>query len=320
MTDREPGITRRRAGTGFAYYDGGQLIRDRIEKQRFAALAVPPAYEDVWICRWEKGHIQATGRDARLRKQYRYHADWTAARDADKFSDLAAFAKDLPSLREQVAAAMRKRTLGRDRVVATVIYLLEQSHIRIGNRSYSDQNGTVGLTTLQEEHVQISGERLQFDFVGKSAKRRKLSLRDRRIATTVKKLTDLPGQMLFQWQDEEGLHEVRSDHVNDWLREATDADWTAKIFRTWAGTMICANALARSELSGEKAVIEAIDATAAALGNTRAVAQRSYIHPAIITAYEDGKWPGRRHLSAEPLGRSGLSKTERAVIRLIAQQ
>jgi len=317
VSDREPGITRKRAGRGFAYYDGGQLIRDRVEKQRFAALAIPPAYDDVWICRWENGHLQATGRDARARKQYRYHPDWTTARDADKFADLIDFAKDLPNLRSRVGSDMRKRTLGRDRVLATVVHLLDKSHIRIGNRAYTDDNGTVGLTTLRDEHVEISGERLQFDFIGKSSKRRRLSLRDRYVATTVRKLSDLPGQMLFQWQDEDGLHEVRSDHVNDWLRQTTGSEWTAKIFRTWAGTMICADALARSDLEGEKAVIEAVDATAAALGNTRAVARRSYIHPEIITAYEEGRWPGRRHLSRDPIGRARLSRTERAVVKLL---
>ena len=317
VTDTEPGITRRRAGRGFAYYDGMQLIRDRVEKARIAALAIPPAYEDVWICRWENGHLQATGRDARARKQYRYHPDWQAAREADKFADLAAFARDLPGLRARVARDMGKRTLGRDRVLATVVHLLELSHIRIGNDAYSQANGTVGLTTMGGEHVEVRGESLHFDFIGKSRKRRIMSLRDRRVANTVKRLSDLPGQRLFQWQDADGLHEVRSDHVNAWLREVTGAEWTAKIFRTWAGTMLCADALAHTELEGEKAVIAAVDRTAQALGNTRAVARRSYIHPAVIEAYEDGAWPGRRRLTGDTLGRSGLSRTERAVIDLI---
>lgn len=319
VSDSEPGITRKRAGRGFAYYDGMQLIRDRAERARINALAVPPAYEDVWICRWENGHLQATGRDARARKQYRYHIEWTAARDAVKFAELKAFSRDLPELRAQVAKDMAKRTLGRDRVLATVVHLLDQSHIRVGNRAYSDANGSVGLTTLRDEHIDVKGERLLFDFMGKSARRRRLSLRDRRVATTVKRLSDLPGQMLFQWQDGDDLHEVRSEHVNEWLHEVTGADWTAKMFRTWAGTMICADALARTDLEGDKAVIDAVDTAAQALGNTRAVARRSYIHPAVIEAFESGDWPGRRRLSGGPIGRDGLSRTERAVVRLLRQ-
>ncbi|WP_316013188.1 DNA topoisomerase IB [Roseobacter sp. HKCCA0434] len=314
VNDSEPGLSRRRAGRGFAYYDEGTLVRDPAVKARIASLAIPPAYDDVWICRTADGHLQATGRDVKGRKQYRYHPDWHAAQTEQKFSELVAFSRMLPDLRAHVAQEMRRRNLGRDRVLATVVYLLERAHIRIGNEAYTRENGSFGLTTLRPEHVQANGRSVRFRFKGKSGQLRDFKLDDGRVTGLVRKLSDLPGQDLFQWEDEDGVHDVKSEHVNAWLQEVTGAELTAKIFRTWAGTVLCADRLAR----GAESVLEGVDHAAEALGNTRAVARSSYIHPAVIDAFEAGRWPGRRKLDGPPLGDGALSATEKAVVRLIA--
>ncbi|QPH53895.1 DNA topoisomerase IB [Pontivivens ytuae] len=322
VSDTDPGISRRRAGRGWAYYEPqGSLIRDPGVRARIDALAVPPAYADVWICPLENGHLQATGRDEKGRKQYRYHPDYRALREETKFAELADFGRALPELRAQVAADMRRRKLSRERVLATVVHLLERAHIRIGNDTYARENGSIGLTTMTEEHVEAGREVVRFTFTGKSGKERRLKLHDRRVSTTLRRLDDLPGQHLFQWEDDDGgVHRVQSGDVNDWLREVTGAEWTAKIFRTWAATAICAQALTEAdpEVPRDRALLPAIDKAAKALGNTRAVCRSSYVHPAVLEAFEKDGWPGRRDMDGPVLGEERLSATERALLNLIS--
>ncbi len=293
--DARPGISRRRVGKGFAYYDAkGALIRDKSSIARIRAIVIPPAWEKVWISPDRRGHIQATGRDARGRKQYRYHADWSAHREATKYSLLPEFAAALPGLREEIETHLRMRSVSRERVLAVVVTLLQQTLIRIGNASYARENESYGLTTLTEDHVEIAGAKLRFAFRGKSGKEWNLTVADRRIAHVVRQCQELPGQTLFRYMSEGGVaRDVASSDVNDYLRELTGFDFTAKTFRTWAGTVLAARALAvqppgESKTARKRAVVAAIREVAARLGNTVAVCRASYIHPAIFDAYETG--------------------------------
>ncbi len=293
--DTRPGISRRRVGKGFAYYDArGALIRDRAVIARIRAIVIPPAWERVWISPSTRGHIQATGRDARGRKQYRYHADWSAHREATKYALLPEFAAALPKLRETVETHLRMRSISRERVLAVVVTLLQQTLIRIGNASYARENDSYGLTTLTDDHVEITGAKLRFAFRGKSGKEWKLTVTDRRIAHVVRQCQELPGQTLFRYMSEDGqARDVASSDVNDYLRELTGFDFTAKTFRTWAGTVLAARALAarplgESRKARKKAVVDAVRDVAARLGNTVAVCRASYIHPAVFDAYERG--------------------------------
>ena len=295
VTDEDPGIRRRRAGRGFGYYDRrGQLIRDEKTLARIRALAIPPAYTDVWICPDPNGHIQATGRDVKGRKQYRYHARWTEARDETKYGRLIEFAEALPRIRARLKDDMAKRGLPREKVVATVISLLDSTLIRIGNLEYAKQNQSFGLTTLQDEHVEVSERELRFSFKGKSGKTWDRSLKDRRVAKIVRSCQDLPGQHLFQYLDGDGeQHAIGSSDVNAYIHDVLGPDFTAKHFRTWAGTVTAADALrnAGAFTSKREATIrlnKAIDQVAARLVNTRAVSRRCYIHPAVVSAYLDG--------------------------------
>lgn len=321
--DDEPGIRRKRAGRGFAYFDPkGRTIRDPETIARLKALAVPPAYTDVWICPDPTGHIQATGRDARGRKQYRYHPRFRDLRDTTKFEHLVAFAEALPAIRARVDADMRKRTLTREKVLATVVHLLETTLIRVGNRDYARQNESYGLTTLDERHVDVEGTRLRFLFTGKGGKEWRLELRDRRVAGTIRKLEDLPGQRLFQWLDEDGhRHAVESADVNAYLREITGADITAKDFRTWAGTVLATLALAQCEAvetasAAKKTLKAAIETVAARLGNTPTICRRCYVHPQVPEAYLEGGLAheiGRAHADES----TGLEPDEAAVLRFL---
>ncbi|HMN73754.1 MAG TPA: DNA topoisomerase IB [Rhodoblastus sp.] len=293
--DARPGVTRRRVGKGFAYYDArGALIRDKATIARIKAIAIPPAWEDVWIAPSSRGHIQATGRDARGRKQYRYHEDWTAHRETTKFALLPEFAAALPKLREAVEAHLRLRKVSRERVLAVVVTLLQQTLIRIGNASYARDNDSYGLTTLTQEHVEIDGGWLRFSFRGKSGKEWRVAVADRRIANVMLKCQELPGQALFRYIGENGeARDVASGDVNEYLRELTGFDFTAKTFRTWAGTVLAARALAmqptaETKTGRKRATVAAVREVAARLGNTAAVCRASYIHPAIFEAYETG--------------------------------
>ena len=295
VNDGEPGIRRRRSGKGFGYRDAdGNRVEDPEVLRRIRALAIPPAWEDVWICADPVGHIQATGRDQRGRKQYRYHPDWTAFRDEAKFGSLAAFAHSLPKLRERVDTDLRRRGLPRERVIASVIWLLDNTLIRIGNDAYRRENKSFGLTTLRSKHLEIQGSSLRFSFRGKSGKEWKLKLTDRRIAKIVRAIQELPGQHLFQYVDEEGARrEINSQNVNDYIREAIGSDFTSKHFRTWNATVFTALELAGHPLPETKraqtlTLNEVLDRVAARLNNTRAVCRSCYVHPAIFDAWLEG--------------------------------
>ena len=295
VDDRRPGLTRKRSGTGFRYLDAkGAPVRDKAVLARIKALAIPPAYTDVWICPRRNGHIQATGRDAKGRKQYRYHPDFRQAREADKFSRIMAFANALPGIRQRVDDDMRRPGLPREKVLATVVHLLETTLIRVGNDDYARTNKSYGLTTLRDPHVRIEGSALSFRFKGKSGKTWDVSLKDRRVARIVKACQDLPGQELFQYLDADGTQrDVTSSDVNAYLREITGEDFTAKDFRTWAGTVLAALALREfesfdSDAAAKRNVRTAIESVAGRLGNTPTICRKCYIHPQILDCYLEG--------------------------------
>ncbi|WP_407520947.1 DNA topoisomerase IB [Methylobacterium oryzisoli] len=296
VSDEEPGYRRKRSGRGFRYLDAsGKAVTDQAVLDRIRGLAIPPAYTDVWICRYANGHIQATGRDDKGRKQYRYHPDFREARESTKFVHMLDFAEALPALRRTVQEHMGRRGLPREKVLATLVHLLEATLIRVGNDDYARQNRSYGLTTLRDPHVQVEGADLKFRFKGKSGKVWQLSLRDRRVAKIVKACQDLPGQELFQYLDEEGVQrDVTSANVNAYLREISGRDITAKDFRTWSGTVLAALALREfeavdSEAAAKKNVRAAIERVAERLGNTPTICRKCYIHPEILDCYLAGE-------------------------------
>jgi DNA topoisomerase-1 len=292
-TDDRPGITRRRSGRGFAYRGpDGTPIHDRTTLARIRALAVPPAWTDVWINKDPSGHLQASGRDAKGRKQYRYHARFREARESSKFDRMLAFAAALPRIRQRVDEDLGRYGLPREKVLATVVRLLELTLIRVGNEEYARLNDSFGLTTLQDRHAKVDGSALRFSFTGKSGQRHRVEVRDRRLGRIVARCQDLPGQDLLQYVDDDGeVRDVRSEDVNAYLREIGGDDFTAKDFRTWAGTVLAYRALRALQPDGrttKKAVVEAMRETAERLGNTPAVARKSYVHPAVLDAYMAG--------------------------------
>ncbi|MBO1074155.1 DNA topoisomerase IB [Roseomonas marmotae] len=295
VSDDGPGIRRRRSGGGFAYRDDkGAAIREKATLQRIRKLAIPPAWTDVWICLRANGHIQATGRDAKGRKQYRYHPEWRAARDATKYEHVMEFAHALPGIRRRVDEDMALRGLGREKVLATVVHLLDTTLIRVGNEDYAQANKSYGLTTLRTRHVAVEGAELRFEFKGKSGKMWKLRLRDRRVAKVVRACQDLPGQELFQYLGEDGERQsVTSADVNAYLREISGHDITAKDFRTWAGTVLAAMALSEFETfdsatAAKRNMKAAIEHTASRLGNTPAICRKCYVHPEVLDSYMQG--------------------------------
>jgi DNA topoisomerase-1 len=295
-SDARPGITRVRSGRGFSYRDpGGRSLRDRTTLARIRALAVPPAWTDVWICPDPDGHLQATGRDARGRKQYRYHAQWRSRRDESKFERILVVARLLPRIRRRVDRDLARRTLSREKVLAAVVRLLELTLIRVGNEEYARLNQSFGLTTMRDRHVTVAGSTVRFRFRGKSGKQHEVDLRDRRLATVVRRCRELPGQELFQYLDGAGdRRDVTSDDVNAYLREAAGADVTTRDFRIWSGTVLAYRALRDLEPAdgpgeAKRNVIEAVRMSADGLGNTAAVARRSYIHPAVLDGYLAGE-------------------------------
>lgn len=297
VCDERPGIRRVLGPLGFKYVGAnGKVIRDVSTLRRIRALAVPPAWSDVWICTDPRGHLQATGRDAKGRKQYRYHPDWRACRDDTKYERMPAFAVALPAIRRRTDADLALPGLPRNKVLAAVVQLLEKSLIRVGNEEYKRKNGSFGLTTLQDKHVIVNGGTLTFQFKGKSGKWHRIDVSDRRLARIVKACRDLPGQDLFQYIDDNGKRQdVTSGDVNAYLKDITGQDFTAKDFRTWYGTVLAATALrdmerARSKAGTRKNVLRAIEAVAGVLGNTRAVCRKSYVHPRIIDAYMEGSF------------------------------
>ena len=295
VTDGIPGVRRRRHGRGFSYVDpDGQVIRARALIRRFRSLAIPPAWTDVWICPDPDGHLQVTARDARGRKQYRYHTRFRAHRDETKFERMLALSDVLWKVRERVEHDIALPGLTRDKVMATVVWLLERTLIRIGTHEYAKANKSFGLTTMRRRHVQIEGSTLRFAFRGKSGIVHAVAVTDRRIARIVQRCRELPGRELFQFVDDDGRREsVQAEDVNAYLREIAGQEVTAKDFRTWAGTMLTAQALremgaARTKREAERNVLRALDGTAARLGNTRGVCRKYYIHPELIEAYLSG--------------------------------
>lgn len=295
VSDEGPGIRRERAGEGFRYVKpNGKPLEDDGDSERIRKLAIPPAWTDVWICPKANGHLQATGRDARGRKQYRYHPQFREVSEATKYEHMMEFARALPGIRAKVAEHMALRGLPREKVLAAVVHLLETTLIRVGNDDYAKRNDSYGLTTLRNPHVKVDGSELRFRFKGKSGKAWQLQLKDRRVAKIVKACQDLPGQELFQYFDEDGeLKDVTSADVNAYLREITGEDITAKDFRTWAGTVMAALALQEFEAfdtqaAAKKNVRAAIERVAARLGNTPTICRKCYVHPEILQSYAEG--------------------------------
>jgi len=320
VNDGEPGIRRQRRGTGFTYLDSnGKTVRDRYDLARIRSLAIPPAWVDVWICSSEHGHLQATGRDAKGRKQYRYHVDFIAVRDSAKYERLVEFAKALPAVREDIDAQMALPGLPREKVLATIVHLLDSTLIRVGNDAYARDNDSYGITTLRNGHVKIAGAELRFQFKGKSGKTWRLTLRDRRVARIIRSCQDVPGQHLFQYLDENGnALRVTSTDVNDYLRSLTGREVTAKDFRTWAGTVLAANLLHEigkpdSATAAKRQIREALHQVAARLGNTVAICRKCYVHPSVLEAYTAGALRLRRLAPKE----GALRPEERATLRFL---
>jgi DNA topoisomerase I len=322
VSDAMPGF--RRIGTRkvFRYLDTkGHVIRNPQTLRRIQRLAIPPAWTDVWICPSDEGHLQAVGRDARGRKQYRYHPQWRDSRDETKFYRLVAFGKGLVKIRRRVARDLKQKQLTRSKVIATIVRLLETTFIRVGNKEYTKQNDSYGLTTLRNRHVNVRGSQVQFYFRGKSGVKHTIDIENAFLAKIVRQLRDLPGYELFQYYDEQGdLRVVGSADVNQYVREAAGEDFTAKDFRTWAGTMLAAESLERCEFStateAQKKLKTAIADVAARLGNTVAVCRKSYIHPVILDAYLEGSYP----VKAPVKTMRGLSAREAAVLSLLRRK
>ena len=330
VTDRQPGIRRRRHGATFRYtMPDGTPLRDRETKRRIAALAIPPAWTDVWICPLANGHLQATGRDAKGRKQYRYHPHWRAMRDATKYTRMIAFGRALPRIRDRVNADLARPGLPREKVLATVVRLLETTLIRIGNAEYAKTNRSYGLTTLRNRHVEIAGTTVRFHFRGKSGVEHTVGVCDRRLAGIVRRCKELPGAELFQYLDDEGARQsIDSGDVNAYLRAITGEDFSAKDFRTWAGTVLAAMALQEfaafdSEAQAKQNVVRAIERVAARLGNTPSVCRKCYVHPAVLDAYMDGALLATLKQRAEQTiadSLDGLEPEEAAVLALLQQR
>lgn len=325
VSDDMQGITRRRSGSGFAYFDpDGRLIRDRDTLGRIRSLVIPPAWTNVWICPIASGHLQGVGLDARGRKQYRYHPLYRKVRDATKFTRMIAFGLALPKIRARVNEDLKLAGLPRDKVLATIAALLEETCIRIGNEEYRKQNESFGLTTLRSRHVQMNGPKLRFHFKGKSGQMHDIELTDRKLARIVRMCQCIPGQELFQYMDDEGQPaKVTSENVNAYLREITGEDFTAKDFRTWNGTreaLIALNAMgaAESQSQAKKNIVEAVKTTAQRLDNRPAACRKYYIHPAVLESYTDGSLFGYVGNAETEEGPFGLSRDEVAVMKLVA--
>lgn len=326
--DAKPGIRRAANGTGFKYVSPvGKSIRDTATLARVKSLVIPPAWTDVWICPDERGHLQATGRDARGRKQYRYHPRWREVRDDTKYHRLIGFAHALPVIRRRTGADLRRQGLTREKVLAAVVQLLEKTLIRVGNDEYAKQNRSFGLTTMRDGHVDVKGERVRFAFRGKSGVEHEVDLEDRGLARVVRACRDIPGYDLFQYYDENGERQaIGSADVNAYLQDVTGLDFTSKDFRTWAGTVLAAQMLREFErvetASGRKKnIVRAVEAVAKRLGNTKAVCRKCYIHPAVFDAYLDGsmvKTVAQRARRAAQAGR--WSEAEAAVLALLQRR
>ncbi len=318
VSDEEPGVRRIRRGSGFSYVTAGGEVLGGEDRARFEAMAIPPAWEDVWICADEDGHIQVTGRDAEGRKQYLYHPEWEKVRDEAKFSRLAEFGRALPGLRRRVDADLRRRGLPREKVTALAVALLDETLLRVGNESYAAANGSYGLTTLRADHVDVGSTYVEFDFPAKSGLERRVRVADRRLARLVAACHELPGQRLFTYEEGGEVRAVDSTDVNRYLFDATGANFTAKDFRTWGGTVAVAGFLAPeppgANGDADARVLAAFDHAADLLGNTRDVARSAYVHPAVPEAYRAGElleaWKRTRTTKT-------LSRSERTVTKVL---
>ena len=328
VSDEQPGIRRVRRGKRFGYVmPDGKPVRDAATLERIRKLVIPPAYEDVWICLEPNGHLQASGRDAKGRKQYRYHEQFRAVRDSTKYEHIIEFAAVLPKVRATIDEHMALRGLPREKVLATIIHLLETTMIRVGNSRYAETNKSYGLSTMQNRHVAVDGSELRFRFKGKSRKQWRLNIRNRRVARIVKAMQELPGQHLFQYLDLEGVqHEVTSGDINRYLKDISGADITSKDFRTWTGTVLAAVGFteigaAKTTTAANRNVRTVVDAVSSILGNTPTVCRKCYIHPEIIDSYLAGtmrlkvKTPGD-----DAVGGGQLSPEEQAVLRFLKRR
>jgi DNA topoisomerase-1 len=320
VTDTEPGLARRRNGRGFAYFDArGRRVRSERVLQRIRGLAIPPAYDDVWICATPDGHLQATGRDARGRKQYRYHAAWRTQRDRSKFERTIAFGERLPSLRRRIRRDLRERGVTRQRVLAALLRLLDRTRIRVGNEEYARSNRSFGLSTLRTRHVSVRGDAIRFAFRGKAGRMHEVEVEDPRVARTLRRCRELPGQLLFQYVDRGKPHKLTSSDINDYLRDAMGEEFTAKDFRTWSASVIVARELFDPAIGTPPSPREAIRIAADELGNTPAVCQRAYVHPAVLEAAAEPLANQRvRALFARTTrARDGLDRHELALLRYL---
>jgi DNA topoisomerase I len=331
VTDGFAGISRRRSGKGWSYYEpDGSLIKDAAERKRLCALAIPPAWTNVWICPDPEGHIQVTARDARGRKQYRYHQSYREARDQSKFRRMLEFSEALPVLRQRVERDLRAGELTRRQLLATVVHLLDKTLIRVGNDEYARDNHSYGLTTLRRKHVRVNGALLRFSFRGKSGVDHSVAVNDPRLARIIQRCHDLPGQEIFQYLDAFGKRKpVSSDDVNDYLREVSGRDITAKDFRTWGGTMVAAVALrtmgpATSRREADRNILRALDTVAERLGNTRAVCRKYYVHPVLLEAYQLGLTaphspPAEKRNARREMSQAALRRDELVVLQFLQE-
>ena len=327
VSDDMPGIRRRKRGTGFSHLlPNGQTLQSAKDLERIRKLAIPPAWTDVWICPAANGHLQATGRDAKGRKQYRYHEEWRSVRDETKFGRMILFGEALPKIRQRIEEDLSQRGLTRTRVLAAVVKLLETTLIRVGNREYMKQNNSYGLTTLRDGHVDIEGAKIRFEFRGKSGKDHSVEIQDRRLARVVKQCRDLPGQTLFQYVDDNGERQkVLSEDVNAYLKEISGEDFTAKDFRTWGGTVLMLAALMEvgmcdGEKEATKVVVQAVKQVAENLGNRPAICRKYYIHPILIETFVQGELVDALQGAVEevdPEDSTGLRKLEAQVLALL---
>lgn len=326
VSDTSPGITRTKPNKLWRYLgSNGKIVRDSKTLDRIRVLAIPPAWTAVWIAPNANGHIQATGRDARARKQYIYHADWIKTRDEAKYNRVLKFARTLPRIRRTVKRHMGGRGLGQEKVLATIVHLLETTLIRVGNQEYARNNKSFGLSTLQDKHVTFSGSQVRFKFRGKTGKEWRLKVSDRRIARIVKSCQDLPGQHLFQYEDDDGeVRQISSADINAYLREIAKYDVTAKDFRTWAGTVLAAMALSEfdkvdSEAAAKRNIKNAIVSVATRLGNTPTICRKCYVHPEVLESYLEGSLVDtlNQKVARELKGIAALSPEEAATLALL---
>ena len=328
VCDREPGITRTKKGRGYHYKYGDVTIRDKDQLQRINKLVIPPAWEKVWICYHENGHLQATGYDSRHRKQYKYHVLWSALRNETKFHRLYEFGKALPLLRERVEEDMQLKTLSEKKVLATIISVMERTYIRAGNSEYEKLNGSFGITTLKDRHVKIEGNKLHFAFKGKSGILHNITLHNKRLAKAVKDCREIPGKELFQYYNGDGKRNpIDSSMLNNYIKEATGSEFTAKDFRTWAGSLqmlTCLKCLEKAETVTQRKsnIVAALNEVSVKLGNTRTVCKKYYVHPGIIDLYENDEienYLEELDGMEDPAHKAGLTRDETVLMKVLSR-